>query len=98
MLERRAKQVPVQQRPPPLAGKVELRVQDHGSPRASLFFLLFVLTLPMCAYAQTTSVIEGTVRNTLGQAITGADITLSGPVLPREIKISSNMIGSYRLP
>ena len=93
--------VPVQQRPPPLAGKVKLRVQDRGSPRASLFFLhfflLFVLTLPMCAHAQTTSVIEGTVRNTLGQAITAADITLSSPVLSREIKISSNMIGSYRL-
>ena len=78
--EKRAVQVPVQQRPPPLAGKVKLRKQDHRKPCLSLFFMLFVLTLPMCAHAQTTSVIEGTVRNTLGQWIVGAEIALGGSV------------------
>src|SRR5882762_8158479 len=97
MLEKRSKQVPVQQRPPPLVDTVKLHKQDHRSPRGSHFFLFLILTLPMCAYAQTTSVIEGTVRNTLGQSIVGAELMLSGPVLPREIKISSNMTGSYRL-
>jgi Carboxypeptidase regulatory-like domain len=60
--------------------------------------LLLALTMPMGLTAQTTSVVEGTVLDPLGRGIVGAEITLSGPVLPREIKIFSNMTGSYRVP
>lgn len=60
--------------------------------------LLLSLTMPMGLTAQTTSVVEGTVLDTLGRGIVGAEITLSGPVLPREIKFFSNTTGSYRVP
>lgn len=60
--------------------------------------LLFALTMPVGLTAQTTSVVEGTVLDTRGRGIVGAEITLSGPVLPREIKIFSNLTGSYRVP
>src|SRR5258706_16125973 len=58
--------------------------------------LLLALTMPMGLTAQTTSVVEGTVLDALGQRIVGAEITLSGPLLAREIKTTSNMTGSYR--
>jgi len=41
---------------------------------------------PMSLSAQTTSIIEGTVLDTQKRAIVGAQITLSGPVLAREVK------------
>ena len=63
----------------------------------SILLLLFV-AIPTRLVAQTTSVVEGTVLDTWGQAIVDAEITVSGPVLAREIKISSDMTGSYRVP
>src|SRR4051812_33821897 len=48
--------------------------------------------------AQTTSIIQGTVTDPQGLAITGAEITLSGPVLPSGITITSDARGSYRIP
>src|SRR6266550_2354934 len=59
--------------------------------------LLLSVALPIELAAQTASVIEGTVLDTQGRAIVGAEITLTGPVLAREIKISSTMSGSYRV-
>jgi hypothetical protein len=66
-------------------------------PLVLLVGLLF-LAMPMRLPAQTTSVIEGTVLDTQGQAIVGVEISLSSPVLGREIKILSSLTGSYRVP
>src|SRR5882672_1602847 len=66
-------------------------------PLVLLICAIFV-AWPMSLSAQTTSIIEGTVLDTQKRAIVGAQITLSGPVLAREVKTPSNMTGSYRLP
>src|SRR2546426_10819587 len=62
----------------------------------SLVFLIAV-TSPMRLTAQTASAIEGTVLDSRGQAIVGAEIIVIGPVLAREIKITSDLNGSYRV-
>jgi len=66
-------------------------------PLVLLLGLMFVAA-PMSLYAQTTSIVEGTVLDTQRRAIVGAQVTLSGPLLAREIKTPSDMTGSYRLP
>jgi len=66
-------------------------------PLVLLICAIFV-AWPMSLSAQTTSIIEGTVLDTQKRAIVGAQITLSGPVLAREVKTPSDMTGSYRLP
>ena len=48
--------------------------------------------------AQTTSVIEGTMRDSQGLRISGVAITVSGPMLAGEIKLSSDATGHYRIP
>jgi hypothetical protein len=48
--------------------------------------------------AQTTSVVEGPITDPRGLAITGAEITLSGPALAREIRVMSDAEGSFRIP
>jgi hypothetical protein len=60
------------------------------------FFLLF-LALPAQLAAQTASVIEGTIADSQGRLITGAEVNLTGSVLVREIKSLSDLNGSYRL-
>jgi hypothetical protein len=72
-------------------------ITDISWPLVLLLCLIFV-AWPISLTAQTTSIVEGTVLDTQSRAIVGAEITLSGPVLAREIKILSNMTGSYRLP
>lgn len=66
-------------------------------PGVLLLCLILVVT-PTQLKAQTTSTVEGTVRDTQSRAIVGAEITLSSPALGREIKASSDMTGSYRVP
>lgn len=58
--------------------------------------LLFV-ALPAHVAAQTTSVIEGTIADSQGRVITGAEVSLTGSLLVREIKGSSDLTGSYRV-
>lgn len=48
--------------------------------------------------AQTTAVIQGNITDAQGLVISGAEITLTGSPLPREIKIASDATGSYRIP
>ncbi len=47
--------------------------------------------------AQTTSIIQGTVTDPQGLAITGARVTLSGRVLGHAISIATDVTGSYRI-
>ena len=72
-------------------------ITNNSRPLGLLLCLVFIAS-PMRLAAQTTSVVEGTVLDTQGGAIVGAEITLSGSLLAREIKTPSNMSGSYRLP
>src|SRR6266850_3308720 len=62
------------------------------------FLLLLFVANPLSLTAQTTSIIEGTVLDTQGRAIVDAEITLSGPVLGHDIKISTDTSGSFRVP
>jgi hypothetical protein len=55
------------------------------------------VALPVRVTAQITSVIEGTVVDSQGRAIPGAELNLTGSPLLREIKGSSDPTGSYRL-
>jgi len=48
--------------------------------------------------AQVVSVLHGTVIDPQGLAIQGAEITLSGPMLSGETKVTSDLRGSYRIP
>ncbi len=61
-----------------------------------MVFSVFVV-IPRQATAQTTSVIRGTVLDTQGRVIVGAEITINGSMLVHEIKISSDITGSYRV-
>src|SRR5882672_1998318 len=58
---------------------------------------LLLVFLPAQVAAQTTSVIEGTIGDSQGRAITGAEVSLTGSLLAREIKNSSDLTGAYRL-
>lgn len=62
----------------------------------SLVFLIAVAN-PICLRAQTASAINGIVLDPKGQAIVGAEITVTGFVLAREIKITTDLNGSYRV-
>jgi len=75
----------------------------RGSHLASNLILGSVLCVvlgvsPLRLAAQTTSVIEGTITDPQHLAITGAEITLSGPMLASEIRMASGPTGSYRIP
>jgi len=50
------------------------------------------------ASAQTTSVIQGVVRDSQGLPIAGAEITLSGPLLARDARFTTDAAGSFRIP
>src|SRR5579885_3293185 len=67
-----------------------------------LFALAFACSiLPGClppAGAQTTSVIQGVVRDSQGLPIAGAEITLSGPLLARDARFTTDAAGSFRIP
>src|SRR5882672_5857787 len=58
---------------------------------------LLLVFLPAQVAAQTTSVIEGTIGDSQGRAITGAEVSLTGSLLAQEIKNSSDLTGAYRL-
>ncbi|HBB86532.1 MAG TPA: hypothetical protein DC047_02825 [Blastocatellia bacterium] len=62
-----------------------------------LLVFLFVAVWPVRLAAQTTSAIEGNILDAQGGAIAGAEIGLTAPMLAREITISSDLSGSYRL-
>jgi hypothetical protein len=61
-----------------------------------LLCLLFV-AFPAHVAAQITSVIGGTIGDSQGRTITGAEVILTGSLLVREIKALSDSTGSYRL-
>src|SRR5882672_4363835 len=60
--------------------------------------LCFIVAGVSRILAQTTSVIQGVVLDSQGQAITGAQIIVSNPALIGRIKIVSDAAGSYRAP
>jgi hypothetical protein len=65
----------------------------------SIGLIYFVLTAAALRLAaQTTSVVQGTVRDPQGLVVDGATLTLSGPALPRKITTVSDATGSYRIP
>jgi hypothetical protein len=52
---------------------------------------------PLRLAAQTTSTLQGTVTDQQHQAIEGATITLSAPMLAGKIETTSDAVGSYRI-
>jgi outer membrane receptor protein involved in Fe transport len=56
-------------------------------------WLMTVQPLP----AQTTSTVQGTVTDSQGRALPGAVITLSGPLLAKNLTVTTDAMGSYRL-
>ncbi len=61
-----------------------------------LFFNFFAG--PKHLTAQVVSILQGTIKDPQNLAIKSAEITLSGPVLAGEIKVTSDATGSYRIP
>jgi hypothetical protein len=80
------------------AKQEEATVQWSSLICCQRFFPVLFLMGGMHLPGQTTSVIERPVTDPQGLAITGAEITLSGPVLAREIRIVSDPEGSFRIP
>jgi hypothetical protein len=79
---------------------------DARGRRAQLLNCLILLSLlfihlaaqPSRLAAQTTSTLRGTVTDQQHLAIVGATLTLSGPMLARQIETTSDAMGSYRIP
>src|SRR5712664_3099182 len=64
----------------------------------ALLLGILLVTIPVRLKAQTTSVIKGTTLDATRAAIVGVEIIVSSPALVREIKITSDLTGSYRVP
>jgi len=62
-----------------------------------LLAVLWTCLPTQCAVAQTTSTLQGTIRDQQGLAIAGAAVTLDGP-LARNIRVISDDNGFYRIP
>jgi len=62
------------------------------------FALLFVAAAASHAFAQTTSTIEGTVKDANGAAIVGATIKVTGSELGTERSATTNSNGEFRIP
>jgi hypothetical protein len=58
---------------------------------------LLFFALPNRIAAQVTSVIEGTIVDPQGRTIAGAEVSITGPLIVREINVLSDATGSYRL-
>jgi hypothetical protein len=58
--------------------------------------LLFI-GLPAHVAAQVTSIIEGTIVDSQGRAVTTAEVSLTGSLLVRAIKELSDLSGSFRM-
>ena len=62
----------------------------------TLLALSTALFLTQSAFAQTTSVIEGTVTNPNGEALSGVTVVATGPTLERSMVTDAR--GRYRIP
>jgi hypothetical protein len=62
----------------------------------SFLFLVFSPE-PARLAAQVVSILQGTIADPQDLPIEGAEIALSGPMLPGEIKVASDITGSYRI-
>ncbi len=69
------------------------------APRRAGFLsgLILLLSLSSSVAAQTTSTIEGTVRDAQGAPIPGAQIKVSSPALATERTVTTDATGSYRI-
>jgi Carboxypeptidase regulatory-like domain len=70
-----------------------------GLPCRLILLLLVYISLagPLFLAAQTTSIVQGTVTDQQHLAITEAEISLSSPTLPRDIRTATDFDGSYRV-
>ena len=66
--------------------------------RVLAFALLFLAGAASHAFAQTTSTIEGTVKDANGAAIVGATIKVTGSELATERSATTNSSGAFRIP
>jgi len=85
--------------PLPQRDRMEKSVHCRGLIRwllTAILCLLFV-GLPAQVAAQITSVIQGTIADSQGRLITGAEVSLTGSVLTREVNGLSDLTGSYRM-
>lgn len=71
----------------------------YSQCRLPAFFLVLIfLAASARVGAQTTSVLQGTVRDPQHLAIGGAELTLNGSALAAPIKMLTNSTGFYRIP
>lgn len=80
-----------------LFGRAAAQCRQVASCWFATSICVLFLAFPARLTAQTTSVIEGFVLDPQGLAIAGAEIMVRGPALAREIKISSDATGAYRV-
>jgi carboxypeptidase family protein/TonB-dependent receptor-like protein len=83
-----------------LIGTSGAELRKRCSSLTILFLILFILhLLSSSATAQTTtSTIKGTVTDTTGAVVAGAEVRVSGTVLATERSATTDAEGFYRLP
>jgi len=82
-----------------LKGKREVGSKRLRSSIAVFFLICLLLNIAApLSLAQTTSTIEGTVKDAQGALISGAQVKLNAPSLATEREVTSDSNGFYRIP